>query len=72
MPVSVQPDSSQMCLLGMNAIPWLGIKVTSGNGKVLCGISNSDDNVGQSECAEPETRRVHEPRTVSQFCSYYS
>ncbi len=56
----------------MNAIPWLGIKVTSGNGKVLCGISNSDDNVGQSECAEPETRRVHEPRTVSQFCSYYS
>ena len=41
-PVFVQPNSSQICLLGMNAIPHLGIKVTRANGEVLCDQPEGD------------------------------
>ena len=34
-PVFVQPDSEQACLLGMNVIPHLGIKLVRANGKPL-------------------------------------
>ena len=34
-PVFVQPDSSQDCLLGTNAIPLLGIKVVRSSGDTL-------------------------------------
>ena len=34
-PVFVEPDSTQACLLGMNAIPLLGISVVRSNGDVM-------------------------------------
>ena len=34
-PMFVQPDSEQPCLLGMNVIPTLGIKILRSNGKSL-------------------------------------
>ena len=40
-PVFVQPGSTQPCLLGMNVIPHLGIKVTRANGEVMCSLPNS-------------------------------
>ena len=41
-PVFVQPDSSQDCLLGTNAMPFLGIKVVRGNRDVLLPPSGVD------------------------------
>ena len=34
-PIFVQPDSEQPCLLGMNVISTLGIKILRSNGKPL-------------------------------------
>ena len=34
-PVFVQPDSKQECLLGSNVLPSLGITVTRANGEAL-------------------------------------
>lgn len=41
-PVFVQPNSSQPCLLGMNVIPGLGIKVMRASGEGLCGLPNCE------------------------------
>ena len=41
-PVFVQPGSSQACLLGMNVIPSLGIKVTRASGASLCSVSGHE------------------------------
>ena len=35
-PKLVQPDSKQECLLGMNAIPKLGLQLLHSNGKPVC------------------------------------
>ncbi len=40
-PVFVQPDSAQECLLGMNAIPFLGFVMTRSNGETLWSPPNS-------------------------------
>ncbi len=37
----VQPDSAQECLLGMNAIPFLGLVMTRSNGETLWSPPNS-------------------------------
>ena len=43
-PVFVQPDSEQACLLGMNALPFLGIEVRDSNGiQLLPTEPKSDD-----------------------------
>ena len=50
-PVFVQPDSDQACLLGINAIPVLGISVLQSDGKpVLSHIPSSP--------SEPEVATV--------------
>ena len=41
-PVFVQLGSSQACLLGMNVIPSLGIKVTRASGASLCSVSGHE------------------------------
>ena len=41
-PVFVQPGSSQACLLEMNVIPSLGIKVARANGESLCSVSGHE------------------------------
>ena len=38
-PVLIQPDSEQSCLLGMNAIPELGIQLLCPDGKPVCTAS---------------------------------
>ena len=43
-PVFVQPDSEQACLLGMNALPFVGIEVRDSNGiQLLPTKPKSDD-----------------------------
>ena len=48
-PVLVQPDSVQSCLLGTNAFPHLGLKVTRVNGEPLLSstLSQSQTEVAQ-------------------------
>lgn len=46
-PVFVQPDSSQACLLGMNVIPSLGIKVTRATGESLCSVSGYESGMAR-------------------------
>ena len=38
-PVLIQPDSEQSCLLGMNAIPELGVQLLCPDGKPVCTAS---------------------------------
>ena len=46
-PVFVQPDSEQACLLGMNVIPHLGIKLVRANGKPLIPTPSTESEVSQ-------------------------
>ena len=57
-PVFVQPDSDQDCLLGMNAIPLLGIKVLHHDGEPIVSPDPETDqenadlaNTSRPECA---------------------
>ena len=43
-PVFVQPDSEQACLLGMNALPLLGIEVRLSNGTQILPSEQKPDN----------------------------
>ena len=72
-PVFVQPDSSQMCLLGMNAIPLLGIRVICADGKVLCGeLEQARDSSPELIMVSlSETAEVLEPPTCSEGQSSY-
>lgn len=40
-PVFVQPDSTQECLLGMNAAPLLGLTFLDGKGQPLCTVPDT-------------------------------
>lgn len=42
-----QPDSDQACLLGMNVIPLLGIKVRHNNGTFLLVIEHQGDRTAE-------------------------
>jgi hypothetical protein len=44
-PAFVQPDSEQACLLGMNALPLLGIQVLHHDGEPILAL---DHNAGES------------------------
>ena len=48
-PVFVQPASEQACLLGINAIPLLGISVIQGGGKPI--LPSAQEDVFESEVA---------------------
>ena len=50
-PVFVQPDSAQECLLGMNVLPQLGIKIHRANGKSLQQVGGTPEKA--------EVRLVH-------------
>ncbi len=41
-PVSIQPESEQQCLLGMNALPALGLTLSRTNGEPLIVKEGSD------------------------------
>ena len=44
-PVFVQPGSSQQCLLGTSAMPFLGISVVRSNGEYILGSVEADHDV---------------------------
>jgi len=53
-PVFVQPNSTLPCLLGMNIIPFLGIRGTRPNGKVMCGPPHEPYVPSELVSVEPE------------------
>ena len=42
--VAAARQYSQPCLLGMNVIPYLGIRVTRANGELLCWVPGSEES----------------------------
>ena len=46
-PTFVQPESKQGCLLGMNVIPQLGIKLVRGNGELIVPTREVDRDVAE-------------------------
>jgi hypothetical protein len=54
-PVFVEPDSDQLCLLGMNVAPLLGLKFTRSNGQPLRLQSDSDQSVALVRLVETST-----------------
>ena len=54
-PVFVQPDSAQACLLGMNAIPLLGISVVRSNGDVMLSSLPAESDTAKVNLVEAVT-----------------
>lgn len=51
-PVFVQPDSKQLCLLGMNALPALGLTMLRANGEPLTVKEESNPGVAHVRLVE--------------------
>ena len=49
-PVFIQPDSEQPCLLGMNAAPSLGLSFCRANGEPITCKANPTQSVSASVC----------------------
>ena len=65
-PVLVQPNSEQACLLGWNAIPLFGIKLVYSNGKLISPQVCAGINPCSSDCeSEEEAASVNLVRSVA-------
>ena len=68
-PVFIQPDSEQACLMGMNVIPLLGIRIVHGTGKPVLPSDMGDTDIATVSLVESATLPSQKGRVVKGILS---